>query len=257
VTDQGGPRRGPLWRFVPHVAHVPQVRYNNPAPGGERPLPRDVTPEDLLPLRSEGEWRPIDILRRFGPAKLEKEYTSRLLVACAVICGVYRIRDLTERQVAMLTIAMPRIARMLDDKTVERRHAALKEIYDRANAARQDLPATRARASNELDDAHPDGLRSIDLEMLVAHMQTVIEATEVATKRNLTGIDFALHAARSIPDQRYVEEWLDRALGTADLPGILLFTPAEYGRVVVVYEDGRLAYDPGAASPAFDPDSRQ
>jgi hypothetical protein len=230
------------------VAHVPQVRQQI-ARGDTGPAPREPGPNDLRPLRVEGEWRPTIILRRFGGIRKETEFLPRLLVACAAVSGVHRIREMTERLVGLANVALPRVQRMIDDETLERRHGTLKDIVDRLHAARQDLPATRARANNDLDNDHPDGLREIDLEMLVAHTESVMVGTEVATKRNLTGIDFAIHLATTPPDQRYAEDWLDRALGTAGLSGILLFTPREYGRVVIVYEDGRLAYDPAAAAP--------
>ncbi|MCK6550463.1 hypothetical protein L6R52_31795 [Myxococcota bacterium] len=245
MTDDRGQGRGPLWRFVPRVAHVPQVRQLVGVPDDARG-PREPGPNDLRPLRIDGEWRPSVILKRFGPMKRETEYLPRLVVACAVLGGVHRIREACERLVAAAMIAVPRVKRMVDEPSLERRQGTLKEILEKMLAARQDLPATKARATNDLDAWHPDGLREIDLEMLVHHTSAVVIGSEVATKRNLTGLDFAIHTATSAPEQRYVQDWLDRILGTASISGILLLTPRDYGRVVVVYDDGRLAYDPAA-----------
>jgi hypothetical protein len=247
VTDDG--HKGPLWKFVPMVAHVPAVRRNEPAPADPRMLPKEPTAQDLHPLREDGAWRPQIIVKRFGGAKREDEQLPRLVIACAIFQGVHKVRELCERLIAQINIAWPRIERMIEDESLERRHAMLKDLMKRLRFARQDLPATRARASNDVDfESHPDGLRQIDLAMLVTHMEAVILAAECATKRNLTGLDYAAYTAKNPPDQRYVEDWLERALGTTQLSGILLFTPQEYGRVVVVHGDGRLAYDPATPS---------
>jgi hypothetical protein len=243
VSDEG--QRGPLWKFVPMVAHVPRVRRSDAPAGDPRVLPREPGENDLRPLREDGDWRPAVILRRFGGVKKESEHLPRLVIACSVIQGVHKVRELCERLLAQIYIAQPRIQRMVDDDSLERRRDLLKDLIRRILEARQDLPATRARATNDLDRS-PDGLREIDLEMLVTHMEAVVLAAECATKRNLTGIDYAAYISKTQPDQRYVEDWLERALGSSTLSGILLFTPPEYGRVVVVFTDGRLAYDPGA-----------
>lgn len=243
MSDEGP--RGPLWKFVPMVAHVPRVRRSEAPSVDPRVLPREPTEDELSPLREDGEWRPQVILKRFGGAKKEGEQLSRLVIACAVFQGAFKVRELCERLLAQINIAQPRIQRLVDDDAIIRRRDMLKDLQRRLLEAREDLPATRARATNDLD-RHPDGLRQIDLEMLVTHMGAVVLAAECATKRNLTGIDYAAYISKTPPDQRYVEDWLERALGTITLSGILLFTPPEYGRVVVVHGDGRLAYDPAA-----------
>jgi hypothetical protein len=245
----GGDQRkpGPLWQFVPlRTAHVPPVKRTD-VPVDRRVIPRDPTPEELEPLRVDGDWMPAVILRRFGPATKDSEYLPRLIIACAVLQGAHRMRELADRLTAMITVATPRVQRMIEDQNLERRKSELEGVLQRLSAARADLPASRARAYNELDHNHPDGLRGIDLEMLVSDCEAAILGSEIATKRNLTGIDFSLRLAASLPEQRFADDWVDRALGgpLAGLPpGILLFTPPEYGRVVVVHADGRLAYDP-------------
>lgn len=254
MNDPGERGRGPLWRFVPvGVLHVPSVK-NFQRPGDVPSYPREPQPNDLRPLRVAGDWRPAVILQRFGPMKKEDEYLPRLLVACGILAGAHRVRELCERLVGLANVALPRLTRMVDDEALARRHDSLKDVVDRVIAARQDLPATRARANNDAEFDHPDGLREIDLEMLVRHTQAVSLGSELATKRNLTGIDFAMALVTSSPDQRYAEDWLTRALGTAPLSGIFLFTPRDYGRVVIIHEDGRLAYDPAIAMPSTDDD---
>jgi hypothetical protein len=243
MSDEEKKAPGPLWKYMPlETAHVPPVKRTS-MPADPRVLPREPSPDEIEPLRIEGEWRPLIILRRFGPAKADNEYLPRLLVACGVLQGAHRLREIADRLLSMIAIAVPRVQRLAEDKAVERRKPQLEDVLARLQVARQDLPATRARAANEADHAHPDGLRGIDLEMLVIHAGAVIVGSEIATKRNATGIDFAIHLGSTSPEQRYAEDWVDRALG-APLSGILLFTPPEYGRVVVVYGDGRLAYDP-------------
>ncbi len=247
MSNEGG-QRGPLWKFVPLISQSPSVRRTEAVSSDPRMLPREPTEADLATLREDGDWRPVVILKRFGTAKKDSEHLPRLVIACALFHGPNRMRELSERLLAQINIASPRVQRMIDDESLARRHELLKSVMKGMQNARQDLPATRARASNDLDHTnHPDGLRQIDLEMLVTHMEAVVLGAECATKRNLTGIDYAAQLAKSVPDQRYVEDWLERALGTTALSGILLFTPQEYGRVVVVHHDGRLAYDPAVS----------
>lgn len=238
-------RKSQLWHYMRTVAHSPPP----PRPRGEEQLPpREVTEADLDPLRDDIEWRPTQILDQFGPARDDREYLGRLIVSCAVLQGTHRMLELTERLLTMMTNAEPRARRMLNEESLEPRHKVLEKVKKRIGEARLELAQTRARAANDLDDEplKPDGLRYLDLHILTSHVRTAVLCHEVTTRRNLTGIDYGLAVAASVPDLRYAEDWLERALGSADMHGVLLYWPPEYGRVVVVYDDGRLAYDPGA-----------
>lgn len=218
----------------------------------------EPTSEDLAPLRGfDGVWAPVEVIRRFGGARKESEHLPRLLVACAVLQGLHRLRELADRLVALANVALPRVDRMIEDPGLEARKTELERVKQRMASARGELPSVRARAINDLERA-PDGLRALDLRLLVAYAEAMIIGTEVMTKRNVRGIDFALDVAGRPPDQRFVEDWIDRALGAGGLVGILPFTPREYGRVLIVHADGRLAYDPAANTPEdeADPSSR-
>lgn len=208
--------------------------------------PREITEEDLYPLRVDAEWRPTQVLSVYGNAVNDTEYLARLLVASAILQGVHRVRDMAERLLQTTTVQSPRIAQMIADDSLAQKKSQLEDISVRLDQARAELNQTRARASNDLDSEpqNPDGLRALDLAILTSHTQVVIMAHEIVSRRNITGISFGLRVASGLPDQAYAEKWMDRLLGTSQMRGILLFNPPEYGRLIIVYDDGRLAYDP-------------
>ncbi len=238
-------RKHKLWNYMRSVAHSPPP----PRARGEMQLPpRKVTKADLEPLRDDIEWRPTRILARFGPAPNEREYLSRLIVACAVLQGAHRVLELTERLQTIMKNARPRTKRMLEEESLAPRKTVLEKVDKRIEEARLELVQTRARAANDFDDEplNPDGLRFVDLAILTSHVRTAVLCHEVTTRRNLRGIDYGIAVISRAPDLAYAEAWVERALGSAKMNGILLYWPREYGRVLVVYDDGRLAYDPGA-----------
>ena len=236
-------KKGPLWTYMPTLAHAPP-----PRPSAEQMQfqPREITEADIQPLRVDSAWRPVQVLKWFGPARADHEYLARMLVACAVLQGVHRILELSERLLVLISIQYPRVLQMLRDEALESKKPQLLELKGRLELARHELTQTRARAANDIDGEpqNPDGLRVMDLEILKAHSQMIVIGHELTTRRNVAGIEFGLSVALNVPNQRYVEDWLDRALGSSELHGILLFTPEEYGRPIIVYDDGRLAYDP-------------
>lgn len=194
-------------------------------------------------LRVDGEWPAAQIVRRFGPAASDDEYLGRLLVACAALQGAGRVRELVERLQSLKTMAEPRVARLAKDAAIAPQARALEALLKSLAEASKSLPVLRARALNDVSD-RPDGLRIIDLRALVPHAGAVALAFELSNKQNLAGVEYARAIVSRLPAQSFAEAWLGRALGSATMPGFLLFTPHEYGRVVVVHADGRLAYDP-------------
>lgn len=227
------------------MAHVPPPP--RPTATDELP-PRPVTEEDLYPLRVDLEWRPTQILEAFGPARGDREYLGKLLVACGVIQGPHRLAEMADRLRSMQAAFLPRLRRMRDDEAFVQRQGELDELVKRVNTGLKEMVQTRARAANDMEGepANPDGLRLVDLYILANQVDNAVAAHEVVQRRNVVGIDFGLAVGLRAPDMRYAEDWLDRTMGNAPLNGILLYWPPSYGRVVVVYEDGRLAYDPGA-----------
>ena len=247
MTRDGGrpPRLSPLWHYLQRMDLAPPPPRDK---GQDFLPPREITDADLVPLRQDFDWRPTIILKSYGPAANDHEYLPRLLVACAVLQGVHRVQELTERLIALNNVNLPKVTQMASDDALAIRKSALKDLRRRLNSARVELVATRARAANDIDteQLHPDGLRLVDLAILTQQTETTILAHEVARRRNIAGIDYGMGVAQRRPPQDYAEDWCERVLGTARMHGLLLFTPREYARVVVVYEDGRLAYDPGA-----------
>lgn len=238
-------RKSKLWNYMRSVAHSPPP----PKKRGEMQLPpRKITKDDLLPLRDDVEWRPTQILARFGPAPNDREYLGRLIVACAVLQGAHRVLELTERLQTIMKNAKPRTKRMLEEESLAPRKNVIEKIDRRIAEAQLELVQTRARAANDFDDEplNPDGLRYVDLTILTSHVRTAVLCHEVTTRRNLRGIDYGIAIVSRAPDLAYAETWVERALGSAQMNRILLYWPKEYGRVLVVYDDGRLAYDPGA-----------
>lgn len=246
--DDQGRRVSPLWHYMQSMALTPPP----PQARGEDHLPpREITEADLRPLREGFDWRPTVVLRAYGPSRTDPEYLPRLLVACAILQGVHKLQELTERLIALNNVNLPRVNQMVANDALLPRRGELKALRTRLNTARMELVATRARAANDADAdiLNPDGLRYVDLAILTEQTETCVLGQEVASRRNVAGIDFGTRVAGQQPHQEYAEEWCDRVLGGANMHGLLLFTPREYARVVVVYADGRLAYDPGAPVP--------
>ncbi|MBK8013301.1 MAG: hypothetical protein IPK13_18345 [Deltaproteobacteria bacterium] len=249
------PPTHPLWRYMPPEGHLPPpISVPGRRPGRAPYQPRQYEVADVQPLRVDGRWQPQEILRVLGPGAHEGEYLTRLIVACALIQGVHRVRELTDRLLQLLRVASPRIELMGKEDGLRPRRPLLDGLAGRLKKARAELVQTRARATNDLpsEPPNPDGLRVVDLAILCEHVQGVILATEISTRRNVTGIDFATQICNVSPALRFAEDWLDRALGSVHMHGILLYLPPEYGRVLVVYDDGRLAYDPAAAMSRVD-----
>ena len=242
------PKKNPLWRYMPTMAHAPPPRPIH-EPGA--PPPRVVEDQDMYLLRVGSEWRPNHILAQFGPARRPSECLPRVLVACAVLQGVHRIYELSDRILALVHHYQPRVRQMVNDEALEARKKVIETLQLKLEAARREIPTTRARAANdrETDPQSPDGLRLLDLRILIEHTEVVVVAHEVSSRRNVVGVDFAHAVAGNPPSMREAEAWLERALGTDELHGILLFWPESYHRVLVVFDDGRLAYDPGTGHP--------
>jgi hypothetical protein len=199
----------------------------------------------MQPLRFNGRWEPRRILEYFGTSRDESENLARVITAACVIEGIGRIAELATRIDYYAATALPRLEQMLRDKTFEPRQAVLAELCRQLFAAKREMPATRARAKNDVEAGRVDGLRHFDLQMLLHYTRMTVGSNEIKLQRNIVGFERALQVARMSPPLDYAELWLDRLTPSSPLQGIQLFAPRELGRVVVVYDDGRLAYDPG------------
>jgi hypothetical protein len=235
----------PLWRYMRSL----DVRPPPARPRGAQQLPpRMVEAEDLELLRDGDDWAPTQVLRRFGPARTEQEHLPRLIVAAGILEGPHRLRELSERLLQLDAQIEPRLRGLLVDDALGPRRGFLETVVTQLGIARLELPQTRARAANNAAGVwpHPDGLRFLDLDILVTQTETAVLAQELSGRRNVTGLDFARAVVGRPPELRYAESWLERLYGTVRLGGVLLYRPEEFGRVLLVREDGRLAYDPGA-----------
>ncbi len=220
---------------------------------------REAGEAELRLLRSNDQWRSASILERLGPAKEEKFQLPCLMVGAAALLGPQRVFELCERMRSHLNRAQPRIQQLIKDESLGMFKDPLKEVLKRLRLADEELPEVRSRAANEMDIdvSHPGGLRLLDLQILVEHLYPIICASEISSRRNQAGIRFSFGLAQTPPDLRYAEEWMQRLFGARRLRGVRLFWPQQYGRVVVVHEDGRLAYDPLPVEPEAEEDDHQ
>jgi hypothetical protein len=233
-----------LYEYIGRTVHDPIIRKPTATVSGVEP--RQISDFDLEPLRFDEDWNPQEILTYFGVATHPEEYLPRLLVAAAVALGPHWIRSLAEALIHLLAGATPRLKRMTEDPAIVDRVERLAEIMARSAALFEELHQTKARAQNdeEMGQLSANRLCYVDLRILVEAVEVAVALHELSTRRNVTGIDFALKVAAHRPSVMYAEEWSERVLGAQKLPRVLFFWPQEWGRLVLVYRDGRLAYDP-------------
>lgn len=249
--DDDDIKPSPLWKLVSGAPYVPGPRpptYRQAQePPEDEPRYHDDEPaseEDLRLLRTGGHWAPRNILERLGPAPTEAESLPYLLVACAVLEGAIRIVELCGKVEYLAMAGRPRLEVMLRNTILGPRHGEIQGYLDQVVKARNEIPGTRARAANDVPGNRPDGLRLFDLRNLVHFVSAVIGATEVSARRNLLAVDFAIELIERAPDMHFVETWIDRLMPNAALDGVQFFEPPDFGRIVIVHDDGRLAYDP-------------
>lgn len=236
--------KNPLWKYLRNTAFIPSVAARPAAKGGPIPTLISPGPDELEPLRVRGEWRPQEILRILGPADDERQTLSRLIVACCVVEGAARFHELTGRLEYLATRAKPRLEQMMREPLLKPRHDLIEALLKEMGNARRELISVRAHAQNDMTSDRPGGMRIFDLLLLVHHGYCGIAATEIGAMRNLVGVERAVSLTAHPPDLDFAETWLDRVLPSAPPSGIQLFDPPQLGRVVVVHDDGRLAYDP-------------
>ncbi len=218
-----------------------------PPPSDYDPL--DVYPaaEDddprLVPLRLNGNWSPPYILEWYGPVSHDGEALARLLVACAFIEGPQRINELCTKLIHLGRTVHRKLDQLARDPQLAPHHEHLGRLSALMPTAMRELATVRANAANDIERSGP-GLLFYDLGALVHYTHATLQALEIARVRNLIGLERAIGFATMPPMLDQVETWLERLLPAAPLSDIQVYDPPELGRVVIVFNDGTLAYDP-------------
>ncbi len=206
-------------------------------------LPPSGLEGDFAPLVVDGNWGPKGILERFGPSIADQDQLPRLLAAIAVLLGPVRIVELVTRLEHGFAALRPSIRAILHVEALAKRHDLVKQMLERIGVAEAELKEVRGRAQNDLA-GRPMGLRGTELAYLVMGLRSFILATEVSKRRTPIGFEDGLVLATTPPVLAYVEEWAQRLFGSLYFEGFQLYWPKEYGRTILVYDDGQLAYDP-------------
>lgn len=207
------------------------------------PLPPGGLEGDRAPLAVDGDWGPQAILERFGRALSDQDQLPRLLAAIAVLSGPGRIAELCVRLIHGFAALAPSLRALLLLEPLAPRHDLVRQMQDRIKVAELELEEVRKRALNDLV-GRAGGLRGTELAYLVMGLRSFVLATEVTRRRTAIGFEDALVLALTPPVLAYAEEWAARLYGSAHFEGFQLFWPKEYARTILVYDDGRLAYDP-------------
>ncbi len=239
-------RSSPLWQLVPARAYVPPVGPRPDPAAPSRPN-RQVDARHLEPIRFGDDWRVSALLEELGPAQHGSEQLGRLLTAIALSQGPSRIHELADKAGGLVRVAEPRLAALAEDAALASHRPRLVELLGRARLALAELPELKTRAANEMDPEvrRPFGLRLLDLEVLADHAATAVAVHEIARRPHPAGVAFARRITESPPDAELGDTWLERVLGAAPLRGVqLFFAPPPYDRLLLVFDDGRLAYDP-------------
>lgn len=230
---------------MPARAHVPPTGPRPADVGFVRPV-RDVGEAELRPLRIDDDWRVIRILDLLPPAAAPHEALPRLLVAGSVTQGPGRVFELADRARATLRGGGRRVEALLEEPAGVRHGDFLRPLLESTQLALAELDEVCTRADNERDpDVHrPYGLRLLDLMVLADHVGAAIAVDEVARRPHPAGVGFARALVQEAPDPDFAETWVERLMGSTPLRGVRLFWPRDYDRLLLVFEDGRLAYDP-------------
>ena len=243
-------KTSPLWQYVPARAYVPPTGPRPTDVGFTRPQ-REVGEQDLRPLRVDDDWGVARILEILPPAKDGSEHLAWLLVAAAVTQGPGRVLELAEKTYALLNKALPRLEMMTTQANIARHAPLLKQLASGARLGIEELTEVRSRGVNDADPfvSKPFGLRLLDLSVTALHVRTAVGVEEVSRRAHPAGVAWGRAILENPPTEEIGNTWVRRLLGSSPLRGVQLFFPQEYGRLVLVFSDGRLAYDPGELPP--------
>ncbi|MFO0727107.1 MAG: hypothetical protein U1E65_25220 [Myxococcota bacterium] len=197
------------------------------------------------PLRQLGDWRPQSILKKLGSAKSPDEELGLLIVALGVLHGPPRVRDLVVRIEIELRRIAPRLEVIAAEPSLAKARPLIDALVQRGRPLIADLPKLKARAANETKPNPVVGLVIGDLLAIAALVRTVAMGSELTAKPSPAGIDRARRQFDASPPIALVRTWVKRLLPDLAASAMIGVDPA-FGRVVLVHEDGRLAYDAAA-----------
>ncbi|MEL6184106.1 MAG: hypothetical protein AAFU79_05725 [Myxococcota bacterium] len=234
----------PLWKLMPARAYVPPTGPRPAEVGFVRPS-RDVGEPELRPLRVDDDWRVVRILDLLPAAETPQDALPLLLVAASVTQGPGRVYELADKARGTHLRSLGRVEGLLAEPAAHRHGDFLARLVEGGRLALTELGEVRTRADNDRDPdvSRPYGLRLLDLLVLVDHVGSAIGAHEVARRAHPAGVSFARALVEAAPEPDFAETWVERLMGSP-LRGVRLFWPREYDRLLLVFDDGRLAYDP-------------
>lgn len=205
-----------------------------------RPPPSEFS--DLL--REDGDWRPKAILDRLGPALSGSEMLQYLIVATAILHGAQKVTLLAQRLELEARRVVPRLDTIARDAALALNADRIGEVVTRCREALRTMPAAKARASNDQLGGRGGGLRTSDLTNLVSAVGGVVLGVEMSGRPSPAGITRALRLFERHPPFDLITTWTSRLMPGPAAIGFQLYVPPQLGHPVLVFDDGRLAYDP-------------
>jgi hypothetical protein len=194
-------------------------------------------------LRELGEWRPQSILRRLGPAPEEPHYLAYLMVALTVLHGPERVHALFGRLESEGRRLLPRLLAVVEQEGLDR--ALLEDTHAELTTLCRELGPVRARVANEPRGGVPVGMNTGDLKFIARFARAVIAATELVTRPSPAGVARTKRLLSRPPIMADALAWARRLLPAGTRGAAMLAQGG--GRVLVVFGDGQIAYDPLAA----------
>lgn len=193
-------------------------------------------------LRELGEWRPQSILRRLGPAPEDPQCLAYLMVSLTVLHGPERVHALLVRLEAEGRRLVPRVLAVAEQEGLDR--AMLEDTHAELAGLLRELGPVRARVANEPRGGVPVGMNTADLKFLARLTRAVITATELVTRPSPAGMARTKRILSRPPIMADALGWARRLL-PAGTHGTAMLADGG-GRVLVVFGDGQIAYDPAA-----------
>jgi hypothetical protein len=204
----------------------------------------DPSRDELSLICPSGQdWQPDRVLEYLGPALQPSETLIRLVVAAAVVEGPLRLNELAIQieRLGQLKIAL--LGNKLVDPHFEKYHLRLQCLISQLRPPQRHLQAARARLENSLNTQQIE-LLYFDVRVLLHFGQRALWAQIFSVARNAVGLEQLFGVYEAAPPMVECEEWCERLLPSGPLTRCMFFEPVDYDRLVIVYQDGLLAYDP-------------
>lgn len=204
--------------------------------------------DDRRTLRELGEWRPQSILRRLGPAPGDPQHLAYVLLALTVLHGPARVHGLLSKLETEGRRLLPRLQAHAEIEGMDK--ALIDDTTGELSALLRELGPTRARVANEPRGGQPVGMNTGDLKVITRLLRAVITGQEVLARPNAAGAVRTRRLLSSRPIIADAVSWARRLLPSGTQGAAMLARGPSH--VVVVFGDGRLAYDPAAQEPDDD-----